>query len=613
MAYYPPLFLCMLAMLLTWGAVAFVVVGWGLLAQRALGSRAASLDDLMRAFWFGAVGWIVYLQILHCLLPVGFLSLSLGAAIGISGWLLSGRRPIIFLVTTIRRHPVAAAFGLLVVVLLSGNAIGPSAIYDTGLYHLQAVRWNQAFPVVPGLGNLHSRLAFNNSCFLLQAQALLGPWRSTGFGIVNGLLALAVTAQASLSLVRIAKRQSDSYLADAIGSLLLLPVIVMATRSLAVSTFFISSMSPDVTVSLFHFAALGYAAHLLARPPGAATAQRTVELLVLTTSLLTASVCIKTSNAPFAFVLFLALLAAVTIEWARSGRRWWRPVLITVGVSSLLFVPWAARGVILSGYPVFPIELLSVDVPWRLPASATQAMRDILLLWSRGGQPHSPGDPWVQSWLLHWIRSDVALFSLPVGLAVVAAAMALLRLRAGSASVRERRAMAVLLLATSAALLTWWVTAPDPRYGFQLFYSLAICVAAWAICVPLGANSAIVMRRLALTLAVPVVVVLAFRVHFAWHRREMPLLDALVAVTLPIPMSPRGHTILPEAPLRRFTTGSGLIIHVPVDNDQAWDAPLPSAPAPVALGLDLRYLRLRRAADLSAGFWMAPPPESVDP
>src|SRR5262249_52771350 len=33
--------------------------------------------------------------------------------------------------------------------------------FDTGLYHAQAVRWSEEAPAVPGLGNLHGRLAFN--------------------------------------------------------------------------------------------------------------------------------------------------------------------------------------------------------------------------------------------------------------------------------------------------------------------------------------------------------------------------------------------------------------------------------------------------------------------
>ena len=39
--------------------------------------------------------------------------------------------------------------------------------YDTGLYHLQTFMWNSQFPITLGLGNLHGRLAFNSTLFLI--------------------------------------------------------------------------------------------------------------------------------------------------------------------------------------------------------------------------------------------------------------------------------------------------------------------------------------------------------------------------------------------------------------------------------------------------------------
>lgn len=46
--------------------------------------------------------------------------------------------------------------------------------YDTGLYHAQAIRWIEDYGVVPGLGNLHMRLAYNSAFMSLQALFSLG-------------------------------------------------------------------------------------------------------------------------------------------------------------------------------------------------------------------------------------------------------------------------------------------------------------------------------------------------------------------------------------------------------------------------------------------------------
>lgn len=46
--------------------------------------------------------------------------------------------------------------------------------YDTGLYHAQAIRWIEEYGVVPGLGNLQMRFAYNSAFMSLQALFSLG-------------------------------------------------------------------------------------------------------------------------------------------------------------------------------------------------------------------------------------------------------------------------------------------------------------------------------------------------------------------------------------------------------------------------------------------------------
>lgn len=70
------------------------------------------------------------------------------------------------------------AFAVFVILLLSAYGTSRGIIhYDTGLYHAQSIRWIEEYGAVPGLGNLHSRLAYNSSSFCLSAfysMAFLG-------------------------------------------------------------------------------------------------------------------------------------------------------------------------------------------------------------------------------------------------------------------------------------------------------------------------------------------------------------------------------------------------------------------------------------------------------
>jgi hypothetical protein len=45
--------------------------------------------------------------------------------------------------------------------------------YDTGLYHIQSIKWIEEYGVTPGLANLHGRFGFNSNLFTIIAQTSL--------------------------------------------------------------------------------------------------------------------------------------------------------------------------------------------------------------------------------------------------------------------------------------------------------------------------------------------------------------------------------------------------------------------------------------------------------
>jgi hypothetical protein len=67
---------------------------------------------------------------------------------------------------------------VLFVLWAANRCAGPLTLYDSGMYHAPTVEWFKAYPVVPGLGNLHGRLAFNPSGLLFAAMLDRGPFAS---------------------------------------------------------------------------------------------------------------------------------------------------------------------------------------------------------------------------------------------------------------------------------------------------------------------------------------------------------------------------------------------------------------------------------------------------
>ena len=76
---------------------------------------------------------------------------------------------VIFFVSEIKNNIYIFILGLLCIFPAIIMASGPVGYFDTGLYHAQAVKWINEYGTVPGLGNLHHRLAFNSSWFYFSA------------------------------------------------------------------------------------------------------------------------------------------------------------------------------------------------------------------------------------------------------------------------------------------------------------------------------------------------------------------------------------------------------------------------------------------------------------
>jgi hypothetical protein len=228
----------------TWAVLGLLFTGAGLSIRRAFGLRLHSADDWLAAFWLGWSGVIALLQIWHLALPVDGRAAALAAVLGAAG-LIWNRRAILddLRLRIGQRRTWAALAGLLLAaILLSNRAIGAPAIHDTGLYHVPTVRWIETYPVVPGLGNLHDRLAFNSAYLLYAALLDQGFWDRRAQHLAGGLLLLALFAQGIVSLGRLLRHDLAHRAADSFGALI---GVAMLQQALLPD---VASLSPDLPI-----------------------------------------------------------------------------------------------------------------------------------------------------------------------------------------------------------------------------------------------------------------------------------------------------------------------------------------------------------------------------
>ncbi|MHC4397396.1 MAG: hypothetical protein ACYS1A_17285, partial [Planctomycetota bacterium] len=179
--------------------------GVGLVVQRLMGLRRFDADHCLMAFWMGLACTILFLQLWHLKMPVGPLALAMVSAVGLVGLIWNRRDIICWLRTNLpgKRWPLVAM--LVLTIWLANRSAGPCTTDDSGLYHLSGVRWNTAYPIVVGLGNLHGPLAFNNVSFLYGALLETGPWYGRSNHLANGLLLAVLGAQCVLGGYRLSQ------------------------------------------------------------------------------------------------------------------------------------------------------------------------------------------------------------------------------------------------------------------------------------------------------------------------------------------------------------------------------------------------------------------------
>ncbi len=611
--------------LITWLVLASCLAGIGFLILRPFKPSRGDAP-WFTAFWLGFVGLLAFLQLWHFFAPVTWVPALMVVTAGAGGLFLQGAE-LTAAVRAVRARERAVGLMLLGAVGLwaANQTTGAPLQFDTGMYHLPAVKWFETYPIVPGLGNLHGRLAFNNSSLLYAALLDWGPWSGRVTHVANGLLVFVLLLQIGWSAAQLRRAPAGEPMARHAFDLVLLAPTLATLRH-----FDTRSLGPDVAVTvLLLVAASRTYTFLIGRrtPP-----ERLALDVVVIAALLSAAVTVKLSAAAFAAGTWAVVIAVGLARSARGasassapaasvssapatsassstsgsvrsasaastpasglGRR---TLVWAVAATLVIGGPWLVRGAVLSGYPLYPSGALAVDVDWRVPAEQVAAER----AWTRehGQWPRpGPGLSWVGPWLKSmgrpYRRQRVLL---PVAVAA-AAAVGLLALRRRGRHLPDfARPGWLLLVPIALGTLFWLATSPHPRFGFFLFWALASLTVAQLVLLP--QTPTLPVRRAILAGGLVLGALPLLDVPLRQLARGSDLSAVARRALLEWPPGPDwGLHGTPSASLATYTTDSGLVLHVPTDDNRCWEAPLPCTPHPAP------NLQLRDPDDPARGF-----------
>jgi hypothetical protein len=340
---------------------------------------------------------------------------------------------------------------LLILIFALDKSTGQPTNPDTLGYHAQAIRWVESYPAVPGLGNLHHRLAFNSSWLLLNGLFSFVYVFGQSLRAMAGLLFMLTGWYFASSFVEFFKTRA--------------PVDFLCGALLLISVYFtkseLSSPGTDLPAVLFAWVVLALFLQGLVRDGN----QRWM-FLGLAFIFSVFAVTIKLS------VVALGLLAIFVLFLA--GRQRYFSLYLLVG-AAIAAAPWLARNVVLSGYLLFPFPSIDIfDFDWKIPIGQVFGARDGVLAFAR--IPHLPVSTVMELSTAEWIpvwfeRATLVRKMLFLGAIFFSPALVLL---GGLLSRKLDWQILGVYVSLYFGLLYWFFSAPDFRFGFGFVFAVLL-------------------------------------------------------------------------------------------------------------------------------------------
>ena len=436
----------MISVLLIWGymIVTCYVLGFGI--WRALWRGEGEVFQKESSYVFvGIVAVTVYAQFFSIFHKVG-LAANIGMLIlcAICVFMYRkdlGKRLHRLLFTVTPPKAIVAVFLLLLFAYATSTGI---IHYDTGLYHAQSIRWIEEYGAVPGLGNLHSRLAYNSASFCLSALYSMAFLGGQSYHCCAGFLAflLALTCTEGFTLKRLKKPLLSGF------------VRVLGIYYLLIIFDEMISPASDYFMVLSVFYIIIRWLDLL---------ERGEESYIPYGLLCVMGVWTFTIKFSGALILLLTVKPACMMIKRKKGKE----IGKFLGMGLMTVIPFLIRNVILSGWLLYPftaIDLFSFD--FKIPKWVAAYDAKEIQVWGRGLYDVTEyGKPiifWFPNWFMSLSIIDKAFLIMAFFSLVLLIGLALYTFLKKKKELRE-----FLLVegTVAASFLFWLLSAPLIRYG----------------------------------------------------------------------------------------------------------------------------------------------------
>lgn len=346
----------MLALLLSSFFALFFFITFGIIFSKFIGNSKNYLELTL-------VGLVISNTI------TSFLSLFFPINIFVFGLFILGcliffffiRKEIKSLISLLIEKKTIIIFSLPFILLAFFISLVPPSNYDTGLYHLQSIKWIEEYSVIPGLANLHGRFGYNPNIFTLFSLTSLSKIFNQEIFSIN----LSVFA---ILIIYFINKMYSLFKKEGLSNLFLFYAFLFYTILKLHGN--LSSPTPDfISTTIIFF--------IFARILDISNQKEKIELKSYIPILILGIYIITVKLATIPIIL---LFVFVFIKYKSEIKK----VLWMIPVLSIIILPWLIRNIILSGWLIYPfptLDLFSFD--WKVPLQNVIGEKIAITGWAR--------------------------------------------------------------------------------------------------------------------------------------------------------------------------------------------------------------------------------------
>ncbi len=506
-------------------------------------------------FWIGTALVTGLLELIHFFAPINFwvslVIIGLGFIVYLARLMPHWNRALLFS----KEEWITGALILPMILWGVGKMFQEPANYDSGLYHFPTIRWINELAVVPGLANIHGRLGFNTSSFLLVALFNFFPFLKIGHLVIGPLFFLVFFSQLCSGFIR-SFMSCERGLLGALGWGVLMYIYTDRKNETGMSP----SPAPDSILMVLD----GVLSLAILRTRE--LTDKRVWLWGVLPLLGSLAVTAKLSSLilVLAFGLYCLIVYGKLIIWPQASKSW--SLLIPAVIS---MVVWIAHGYVLTGYPLFPLGIGRLPFDWAVPHENAANECNAVVYWAQSVFGSIPYPPYTSNWFhlyLPFLLKKHILFCITLSLASVWL-LIYFAVVIGNRSLRDP-ADYLLPFPFLIQLVCWFFQAPDPRFLGGNSYLLAT-LSLGLLIVALSSVVSAKFRTVGLIISGSAAL---YAICWSWVAAFSITFHGVVAnkfIHLGTP---------PVISYREFHLDDRHTIYMPQGTDQAWDGAFPTMP-----------------------------------